>query len=196
MHDDTTTTVTLGPCPPARATRPTSTATTSTAPRRRAAPARAAQRAEAARLHASGVPAVDIASQLNVAPTTVARWKRAAWWPCAVEREAARLASEADAVSRRARPDALGLLHDIVRRAMAGDGSVEPGEGVKAATALLAASAPPSERQRDAARRDVLAALPAKLRRAVAEALASADLASLRELSDAELEALARGGEQ
>lgn len=68
-----------------------------------------------------------------------------------------------------------------------------PSERLQAAKVLIGASQPPSERMRDEARREVLGALPLDLRRRVAEALAGADVETLRVLSDEELARIAEG---
>lgn len=86
-----------------------------------------------------------------------------------------------------ARAEATRLLGMYAPAAVRALGAAAEGGDTDAARALLAAGAPPSERQREAARRDLLRALSPGLARQVAAELSGTDEAWLRSLTDEEL---------
>jgi hypothetical protein len=107
-----------------------------------------------------------------------------------LERESTRQRTEAERLLSIHRPRAVAALGRVL------DASERDGEAVplrdvlSAAQTLIGASAPPSERQRQQARLDLLRQLPSKLRREVADALTSANSEWLASLSDDELDRL------
>lgn len=107
-----------------------------------------------------------------------------------LEREEARQRSEAERLLAMSRPDAVRALRAVVESAVKDPASVPAAEARAAAVELLRASQPPSERQRLLARRELLQALPARLRREVVAALDAGASSYLAGLSDAELDEL------
>lgn len=130
------------------------------------------------------------AGELGVSVSTGKRCRRHPAYADALSRQRATLRRDAEVEADAARPEAIGALRGILRAARDTPGVVPAVEVVRAAGAILAASAPPSERQRHAARAEILAALPVRLRREVVRVLTEGDDAIVRAMTDEELDRL------
>lgn len=157
---------------------------------RKLSPRRARLALEVARLVVTGSTMDEIAAQLGIGRGQVTNLRRHPDYLKAQERARASYKRESEEAALAGRAEALEAARAMLRRGREGDPKVRPADLMTAASMLEKAGASPAESHRKQARLDLLAALPAPLRRSVREALDGGASDYLAALTDDELERL------
>lgn len=137
-----------------------------------------------------GATGKEIAAKLGIAQITVLRLMKHPDYPKAIERARANLRRQSENAAEAGRSEALEVCRAIQKRFQQGDEDVNASDAMKAASAILAASAPPSSAMFERAKRELLKSLPAHVRRQVTDSLQGSQSDYLANLSDDDLDAL------
>lgn len=147
----------------------------------------------AALLLAAGTPVTEVAKEVGRSRQMVYRLTHRDGFQGLVERHRTAMDARRTAALAAASVDAVEALHAVVRLARTDAAAVPAGEVVRAATAILGATASPSDNQRRVARRELLAALSEQTRRAVVAELDGGADSWARSLPDEEIDRLLGG---
>lgn len=143
---------------------------------------------EIGKLALAGALNKEIATKLKISEGTVRRYRKRPDFDQACERARQALKATSDDAAMVGRSEALEAARVVVRGYRDGVEGIGPREAMQAAALLASASAPPSQTQREAARKDLLSSLSPGLRRQVMAELQAAHAGYLDALSDDELE--------